>query len=256
MPKIKWLVTWLWAAGTIFAAHADPVWVLSAAAAKTSVTKVPALFAGISDSQVQFQFGTAGAMRDKAIQGELFDIVIVPTAAMNDLVTRQLVVASSLQPLGTVRLGAAVAKGATRLDLTDVTALKRALIQAKSMGIADPSRGATTGIYLSKLFANLGLAEEMKAKLKVYPEGQNAMEAVAAREIEIAMGQLSEATTVTGLEPLVPLPEAVQLKTVYVAAISQHAPHPLAARQLLDLLTGPQVQNLFRSNGFDVGTKP
>jgi molybdate transport system substrate-binding protein len=256
MKNFKWLATWIWVAGTTFAAHADQLLVLSAAAAKTSVAQVPELFASAGADRVQFQFGTAGAMRDKAMQGALFDVVIVPPAAMAELVARNLVDASSQQALGTVRLGAAVAKGGAPLDLADVAALKRVLIQAQSVGIADPARGATTGIYLSKLFASLGLADEIKSKLKVYPEGQNAMEAVAAHEIDLAMGQFSEASSVVGLEPLVPLPEAVQLKTIYVAAMGQQAPHPLAARRLLDLLISPAVQHAFRSNGFDVGTKP
>jgi molybdate transport system substrate-binding protein len=256
MKNVTWLATWLLAAGAACAAHADPLVVLSAAAVKTSVAQVPELFASLSEDRVQFQFGTAGAMRDKAMQGEPFDVVIVPPAAMAELVTRNLVQVASQQALGTVRLGAAVAQGAAPVDLADVMALKRVLSQAKSVGIADPARGATTGLYLAKLFVQLGLADEMKPKLKVYPEGQNAMEAVAAHEVEMAMGQFSEASHVAGLEPLVPLPEAAQLKTTYVAAIGQQAPHPLAARRLLDLLASPPVQHSFSLNGFDVGTKP
>ncbi len=252
MKNSKWLATWLLAAACTLAAHAEPLQVLSAAAVKTSVAQVPELFAGAGDDRVQFQFGTAGAMRDKAIQGALFDVVIVPPAAMAELVARNLVDAASQQALGTVRLGAAVAKGGAPLDLADVAALQRMLTQAGSVGIADPARGATTGIYLSKLFARLGLADAMQSKLRVYPEGQNAMEAVAAHEIDVAMGQFSEASSVAGLEPLVPLPEAVQLKTVYVAAVGQHAPHPVAARRLLDLLASPPVQQAFRANGFDL----
>ncbi len=241
-------------AGASCAVHADQLLVLSAAAVKTSVTKVPELFAGLGEDRVQFQFGTAGAMRDKAIQGDLFDVIIVPPVAMAELVKRNLVDASSQQPLGTVRLGAAVAQGHPPVDLSDLAALKRALVAAQSVGIADPARGATTGIYLAKLFANLGLVEEMKTKLKVYAEGQDAMEAVARHDIEIAMGQVSEASSVAALEPLVPLPEAAQLKTVYVAAIAQHAPHPMAARRLMDLLVSPTVQQSFKKNGFEAGS--
>ena len=256
MKFFLWLTTGLLIAGTSFVAHADQLFVLSAAAVKTSVTKVPELFAGMGEDRVQFQFGTAGAMRDKAIQGDLFDVIIVPPVAMTELVKRNLVDASSQQPLGTVRLGAAVAQGHPPVDLSDITALKRALTEAQSVGIADPARGATTGIYLSKLFANLGLVDEMKSKLKVYAEGQDAMEAVARHEIEIAMGQFSEASSVAALEPLVPLPEAAQLKTIYVAAIGKQAPHPLAARSLMDLLVSPTVQQSFKKNGFESGSNP
>lgn len=256
MKTYKWLVKWLLIVSTPFAAHADQLLVLSAAAVKTSVAQVPEVFAAGSEDRVRFQFGTSGAMRDTAIDGVPFEVVIVPPAVMTELAARDLVDVSTQQPLGVVRLGAAVAKGQSPIDLTDIAALKRALTQARSVGIADPARGATSGIYLSKLFANLGLGEEMKSKLKLYAEGQNAMEAVARHEIEIAMGQFSEASSVAGLEPLVPLPEGVQLKTIYVAAIGKHAPHPIAARRLLELLSSPSVQQSFMKNGFDEVAKP
>ena len=256
MKRLLCLAAWLLVAGASVAAYADQLVVLSAAAVKTSVATVPARFAGTGEDSVQFQFGTAGAIRDKAMQGEPFDLVIVPPAAMAELVKRGLVDGTSQQALGTVRLGAAIALGHAPIDLGDITALKRVLTEAKSVGIADPARGATTGIYLAKLFASLGLADDMKSKLKVYAEGQDAMEAVAHHDIEIAIGQISEASAVAALAPLVPLPEAAQLKTVYMAAMGQHAAHPVAARRLLDFLVSAPVQLLFRSNGFDSGSNP
>ena len=256
MTTAQWLAASALALCAGVPAHADQLTVLSAAAVKTSVAPVPALFSAQSEDRVQFQFGTAGAMRDRATQGERFDLIIVPPAAMAELVARNLVDAASQQPLGTVRLGAGVASGHAALDLRDLDALKRALVAAQSVGIADPAKGATTGIYLAKLFAQLGLSDDLKTKLQVYPDGQNAMEAAASHAVDIAIGQFSEASTVAGLEPLSALPEAAQLKTTYVAAIAQQAPHAALARRLLDLLVSKPVQRSFHANGFDTGAAP
>lgn len=239
-----------------WSAQADEVLVLSAAAVKTSIQGVPALLAAQGPDSAKLRFGTAGAMRDEAIGGAAFDIVVVPPPAMAELVKRGLVDPATQRLLGAVRLAAAVAAGRTMPDLSDVEAFKRSVLQANSIGIADPAKGATTGIYLAQLFDKLGLAEAMKTRLKVYPEGQVAMEAVAAQEIDMAMGQMSEGSTVPGLAPLALLPDAVQLRTVYVAGVAQKAPHPQAARKVLDLMLSPAVQQSFKRNGFDAVAQP
>ena len=231
-------------------ANAEDLAVLSAAAVKAPVELVP-LLENARGNQVRFTFGTAGAMRDRAVNGTPFDVIIVPPATMTELVKQNLVVESSTRPLGVVRLGAAVAKGASYPDMGNQAAIKAALLAAHSIGIADPAKGATTGIYLTKLFGTMGIAEEIKPKLKLYPDGQQAMEAVAKHEVAIAMGQISEAVKVAGLEPLMPLPDEIQLKSIYTAALATHTTHPTEAAQLIELMLGPETQASFKTNGFD-----
>lgn len=252
MVSAKKLLVCLSVTSAFVAAQAGELLLLSAAAVKTSVQEVPALFAAQGNDTVQMRFGTAGAMRDDAINGASFDIVVVPPAAMAELVRRNLVDANTQRPLGAVRLAAAAGKGRNVPEMADLEAFKRSVMQASSVGIADPAKGATTGIYLSQLFDKLGLTDAMKTRLRVYPEGQLAMEAAAAGEIDMAMGQMSEGSTVAGLGSLVLLPDALQLRTVYVAALSQRAPHAQAARKLLDVMTSAPVQQSFKRNGFDI----
>jgi len=229
---------------------ADDVVVLSAAAVKTSVAGLPEMSEASNRDHVEFRFGTAGAIRDRAFHGDAFDLVILPPGAMGELEKQALLAPGSQTPLGTVRLGAGVRKGAPLPDLNNVDAFKQALLSAPSVAIADPARGATTGIYLVRLFDSLGVADGLKSKLRLYPDGQNAMEAVARGEVSMALGQISEGIKVDGLAALTPLPEAVQLKTTYVAALANHASHPEAAARLLALLRGAAMRELFKANGF------
>jgi molybdate transport system substrate-binding protein len=90
----------------------------------------------------------------------------------------------------------------------------------------------------------------MHAKLRLFPEGQTAMQAVAAGEIALALGQISEATSVAGID-VVPLPEPVQLKTTYVGALASKSAHALEAQRLLEVLAAPQTQAALRANGFE-----
>jgi len=231
--------------------YAGEVNVLSAAAVKTSVTEVPALYKSLSGDYVHFEFGTAGGMHDALLQGTPCDVIILPPGAMKDLIERGLVLPESQTALGLVRLGAAVPAGSIMPDLSSMDSLKQALLSVPSIGLADGAKGATTGIYLNKLFGTLGIADQIAAKVKRYPDGQNAMEAAARNEVAIALGQISEGIRVAGLEPLKALPEEVQLKTVYVAALAKKAQSADAAKQLIKLLVQNPTREAFHSNGFE-----
>jgi molybdate transport system substrate-binding protein len=177
-------------------------------------------------------------------------VIIVTPSAMKELEAKSLVDAKSELTLGTTSLGAGVAKGHPPPDIGTVASFKKTLLSASSIGIADPARGATTGIYLAQLFEKLGLSDQIKNKVKVFPDGQNAMEAAARGEVEISIGHMSEAAPVKELGSLVLLPGDVQLRTVYVAAIAAKAPNPEAAAKLLDAVKSAPIQQALQANGF------
>lgn len=236
-------------------ASAQSLTVISAAAVKTAMTNVPEMFESSWDNHVDFEYGTAGAVRDIALKGKAFDLAILPQKTMNELVDKGLVEPSTVKSLGTVRLGAAVAKDSTLPDMTDVEALKATLLAAESIGIADPEKGATTGIYLAKLFVTLGLDKDIQQKVKYFSDGQNAMEAVARHEVSIGLGQISEAIAVEGLNTLTPLPEDSQLKTVYAMGVSTDSKDKVTARNLYDFLLSSGVESSLIANGFEIPSR-
>ncbi|MDB5776761.1 MAG: hypothetical protein JWP38_2894 [Herbaspirillum sp.] len=231
-------------------AFAGDLVAFSAAAVKSSLADLPRAFQEQTGRAVHFEYDTAGAMKDKAVQGASFDVIIVTPSAMKELEAKSLVDAKSELTLGTTSLGAGVAKGHPAPDIGTVETFKKALLSASTIGIADPARGATTGIYLAKLFERLGLSDQLKNKVKVFPDGQNAMEAAARGEVDISLGQISEAAPVKGLGPLTLLPDEVQLRTVYVAAIAAKAPNPEAAAMFLEAIKSAPIQKALQANGF------
>src|SRR5262249_56926717 len=95
-----------------------------------------------------------------------------------------------------VRSGIAVAiqKGAPKPALATADDFKKMVLAAKS--IAWVEAGAS-GIYLKGLFERLGIADEIKGKLKPV---KAAGEAVANREAEIGFTQVSEILPFAGAE--------------------------------------------------------
>ena len=231
-------------------AFAEDLTAFSAAAVKSSLVDLPKAFQQSTGKTVRFEYGTAGAMRDKVMQGAGFDVIIVTPAAMKELEAKSLVDAKSEMTLGTTSLGAGVAKTHASPDIATVASFKKTLLSASSIGIADPARGATTGIYLASLFEKLGISDQIKSKVRLFPDGQNAMEAAAHGEVEISLGQISEAAPVKELGPLALLPDDVQLRTIYVAGIAAKAPNPEAAAKLFETIKSAPIQKALRDNGF------
>ena len=58
-------------------AFAEDLTAFSAAAVKSSLADLPKVFQQSTGKTVRFEYGTAGAMRDKAMQGDSVDVIIV-----------------------------------------------------------------------------------------------------------------------------------------------------------------------------------
>jgi molybdate transport system substrate-binding protein len=235
-------------------AHAADVVVFSAAAMKGALGDLPEHYLAASGDHVHLVYGTAGQIHERAVSGQAFDVVILPPRQLGDLAARHLVTEDSEKDIARVRLGLAVKTGAAMPGIADDQAFAKVLLDAPSIGMADPATGATSGIYLVKLIDRLGLGEKVGPKLKYYPEGQTAMEAMARDEVSVGLGQISEIKPVHGVTLVGPIPEDLQLKTTYAAAISASSGSPDVARKLLSWLSGPTVQASLKANGFDLAT--
>jgi molybdate transport system substrate-binding protein len=228
--------------------------VLSAAAMKGVVQQVPDHFFAATGAHVHFVFGTAGQIREKVLAGDRFDVVIIPPSLLTDLAKRGLVQGKSIKGVGSVRIGVAVKADDPLPKIGDEASFKQALLGAVSIGMADPGTGATSGIYLAKLMDRLGVAEAIHAKVKYYPEGQTAMEAMAKGKVALGIGQISEIMPVQGVTLVGPIPENLQLKTIYAIGIASKGSSQVLAQKFLAYVTGPQVRASLKANGFDPGS--
>ena len=62
-------------------------------------------------------------------------------------------------------IGLAVNKGAPHPDISSVEAVKRTLLNAKSIAYVDPASGGTSGIFLAQPLEKLGIATQLKQKI-------------------------------------------------------------------------------------------
>ena len=86
-----------------------------------------------------------------------------------------------------VRLALGVKKGAPKPDISTPAAVKKTLLDAKSISSVDPAQGSVGGIAQACL-DKLGIADQVKPKLKWVRGGDVVQDQVAKGEIEIALG--------------------------------------------------------------------
>jgi molybdate transport system substrate-binding protein len=183
-------------------------------------------------------------------RGAPFDLAILGAPAADDLVKQGKLVAATRADIARSAAGVAVKRGAPKPDIATTDAFKRAMLDAKSICYVE--QGAT-GIYLKGLFERLGIAEQLKGKIKLLPPSNPAAHAVANGEAEIGMTQISEILPYAGAELVGPLPADIQLLTVYPAAVGTAAKEPDAAKALIKFLTSPAAGPVLKAKGLEPG---
>ena len=173
-------------------------------------------------------------------RGEAADVVMLPDAALTELIKAGLVVSGSRVPLARSGIGMAVRAGAPKPDITSVDALRRALLQAKSIAYS----AQVSGLYLSnELFPRLGIADQLKPK-SILIERERVGAVVARGDAEIGFQQVSELLPISGIDYVGPLPAEVQRITLFAAGVASHARNPAGARALIAFLQTPAAMQM------------
>ncbi len=234
-----------------FPAAADNLKVLTGGAFKPVLVDMLPEFEKQTGHKVTVENDTAGGLTRRIMTGEAFDIVILPLANLDQLSAEGKVIDDSMTPFGKVGVGVAVALSAPQPNIGSTEGLRRTLLDARSVAYIDPAVGGTSGIYVARLFQQLGIDSQMRAKSVLVRDGL-AGQAVARGQAEIALQQASELRLVPSVKFAGLLPEAVQNWTVYTGALSPGARTKDAALALMSALSDPGLEPMLKRRGLDV----
>ena len=222
--------------------------VLSAAAVKGPLAETAAVFERDTGHRVILEFTTAGKVDSRIAAGERPDLV-VNTRARLDALAAKGGRPGTVQDLGTVRIGVAVRAGAPRPDVSNIDAFRAALVAAKSVAYTDPAAGGTAGSYFAAVIEKLGVADALAGKRRLAADGLDVMRKIKSGEVELGITQASEILLVDRSTYVGPLPESLQLPTIYSMFV------PLAAdpvdRAFAAALTNPAGRARFDAAGFE-----
>ena len=190
---------------------------------------------------------TPQAIPNRLQRGEPADVVIMVGEALDGLIRQGRVVAGSRVDLARSYIGMAVRAGAPKPDIGSIDALKRTLLEAKSIAYSD----SASGVYLATiLFPRLGIADQIKSKSRMIPA--EPVGAVVARgDADIGFQQMSELKAVPGIDIVGPLPPEAQKVTVFAAGIVAGAKEPAAAKQLIDFLASRASSAAITKSGME-----
>jgi molybdate transport system substrate-binding protein len=229
--------------------QAAEIKVLSSNAMKSALEELAPQFEKATENKVVFVFNTAAALKSAIEKGEPFDVAVVTSAGVDDLVKQGKIAAATRKDVAKSGAGVAIRKGAPKPDIATTEAFKRTLLDAKSITYVE--QGAT-GIYLRGVFEHLGIAEALKAKTKLLGNVP-AAEVVAKGEAEIGLTQIAEILPFPGAELAGPLPAEIQIYTVFEAGVSAAAKEGEAAKAFVQFLTAPAAAPVIKAKGLEPG---
>jgi molybdate transport system substrate-binding protein len=220
--------------------QAAEIKVLSSNAVKTVLEELGPQFEKSSGHKIAFTWGTAAALKADIEKGAAVDLAVLTDAGVDDLIKQGKL--ASRTALARSGIAVAIHKGAPKPDLSGTDSFKKLLLSAKSIAYVE---SGASGIYLKGLFERLGVAEQIKGKLKSV---KAAGEAAANGEAEIGFTQVSEILPYAGAEVGGMLPPDVQSFTAFSLGVGKDNK---SAESLVKFLTTPAAAAVVKAKGLE-----
>jgi len=221
--------------------HAAEIKVLSTNALKSTLEDLGPKFEQSSGHKLVFTWGTAAELKPQIEKGAAVDVAVLTDAGADDLIKQGKLAART--PLARSGIAVAIQKGAPKPALANADDFKKMLLAAKS--IAWVEQGAS-GIYLKGVFERLGIADQIKGKLKPV---KAAGEAVANHEADIGFTQVSEILPHPGAEVGGMLPPDIQSFTSFSVGVRDKDSAPAAA--LVKFLKTEAAADVVKAKGLE-----
>jgi molybdate transport system substrate-binding protein len=178
--------------------------------------------------------------------GEVFDVVLLASDAIDKLIA-----AGHLQP-GRVDLvrspvAAAVRAGAPRPDIASESALRQAVLGARTLAYST----GPSGSHMLALLERWGIGDTVKPRIVQAPPGVPVGRLVAQGEVELGFQQLSELLPLQGITVLGTLPAGADFITTFSAGLPPAAREPARVRELLGFMNSPEAAAVKRRHGME-----
>jgi molybdate transport system substrate-binding protein len=176
---------------------------------------------------------------------EPFDFVVLAADAIEQLASNSRVDPGSRTDLARSGVAIAVAAGATRPDISNESAVRDAVLRARSIGYSTGPSGA----HIVRLFERWGIADVIAPRIVQASPGIPVGTLVARGDVELGFQQLSELMHLPGVDVIGPLPPEIQVTTVFSAAVCTASSCPAAAKALLSFLASSEADAAKRRHG-------
>jgi molybdate transport system substrate-binding protein len=230
-------------------AQAAEITVLVASAFSPVMTELAPQFERTSGHSLVTKVEVGGVLRQRVLGGEAFDLAILDTPDVDDLIKQGKMAMGSRADIARAGIGVAVRKGAAKPDVSSAAAFKQTMLAAKSVAFAN---AGASGAHFLNVLARLGIADEMKPKLRP-AGGSGATEAVIKGDAELVVVPIPPIVGNPQLDLVGPLPPDLQLHIGFSAGLSPNGTKAEASRALVSALKSPDALRLISAKGMEAG---
>lgn len=208
-----------------------------------AMDKLVANFQAKTGDSVKVTYGSGLSTRKMVAGGRALDVSILFAPFPEALATGN-IDPKSATVIARLRLGVAVQKGAPKPDIATPDAVRKTLLNAKSIVSVDPAQGSAGGIVLAAL-DKMGITDQVKPKIKWVANANLVQDAVAKGDAEIALGPYLNEMHNPGIDPVGTLPPDVSTPVDITGFLSTSVADPKAASALLAYLASHEAASIY-----------
>jgi len=194
------------------------------------------------------EFGTTASIKPRIEAGEAFDVTFLTSDAIDALIKEGKLAADSRANAARVGIGVGIRPGAAKPDVSTAEALKKTLLNAKSITYAQA--GASRPV-IDKMLGSMGIADALKSKTLLLPGAEETTAAVVGGKADLLLTLISEIVSAKGMELDGPLPKEFQTYVAFAAGVSPNAKNAEAAKAAVKFLTGPKAAAAYKAKGME-----
>jgi len=230
--------------------RADEIRVFSGGAPQQVLRAVTPEFEKATGHKMNFTFALVTAIKQKLAGGEKADLILLPVPLI--AVTEKTL---ALRPegrivLARVGIGVIAREGTARPDISTSDAVRKVLLDARTVAFPDPN--TPSGTHLTRMIAQLGIADAMRPKLVIKAAIDGGAELVAKGEADVGMYLLSEVQSVKGITVVGLLPSSLQNFMVYGTAVPASNATPGPAVAFVKFVSEASKRDRWKAAGFEM----
>jgi molybdate transport system substrate-binding protein len=200
--------------------------------------------------KVTYTFAHVSVIQKKLAAGEKADVILLPTPLLNATDKAIGLLPNGRAELARIGIGVLVKEGAARPDVTNADAVRKALLQARALAVPQPD--GITGSHLMRVMEKLGIADQVRSKLKHKPAVDGAGNMVASGEADIGLYLASEVLSIKGAVLTGFLPADLQNYVVYSVGVPASNAEPAPALSFVAFIEDASNRDHWKATGFEL----
>jgi molybdate transport system substrate-binding protein len=194
------------------------------------------------------QFNSSKNLREKIQAGEPFDVAILTSDVIDDLIQKGKIAAGSRTDLSRTGLGVGVRAGASKPDISTPEALKKTLLAAKTIAF-NPTGASAVHIY--EMFERMGITDAVKSKLMLDSEAGRPQQNVAEGKADLVVTLIPEIKFFPGVDLAGPVPADFQSYVNFSAGVATKASNAKASGALIQFIKGPKGSAVLKAKAME-----